>query len=345
MNTNDTNDTNDINTNHVNTNDTNDINTNHVNTNDTNDTNESHTVCEMGPFTRIVFSSGAQNMYTMLGILENVIALDRFCIDKVRSIYATSAGSILAVCILLYHDNWSMVTDYFNNCPIQHVFSTCFQENIVTLVDKKGIYGISDIERLLKPLLAAKSIDTNITLDEFFKITNTTLKFYTVDLHGMELVEMTHTTYPDVKLVHAICMSCAIPIMWRPVIYKDMCLIDGALFMNYPVQPCLDELDDDESEASIFGLRTASNYYGNSFITEDTNIFQYASTLIVNYKLAMNRKYNCDKTIPYEVKFDGERISVETIYNTMNHREKRTELYLEGKAIDVSWITKPGIST
>ena len=59
----------------------------------------------------------------------------------------------------------------------------------------------------------------------------------------------------------------------------------------------------------------------------------------------MNRKYNCDKTIPYEVKFDGERISVETIYNTMNHREKRTELYLEGKAIDVSWITKPGIST
>ena len=131
------------------------------------------------------------------------------------------------------------------------------------------------IELILKDLLEAKDLSTNVTLKKFYEYNNIDIYMTVVELNTFEKELISHKTHPDLSLITAIQMSTAVPIMFKPVLYEGKCYIDGGILCNYPLQECLDIEKCDKSE--ILGFRNEDN---TSNKIENANLFDEKTTLI-----------------------------------------------------------------
>ena len=161
-------------------------------------------------------------------------------------------------------------------------------------------------------------------------------------------VELSHETYPDMKLLTAISMSIAIPFLFQPVLYKNVYYCDGGLVNNFPITNCVRYLKtqnktDEEINNSVLGitgqLKNSSDdsESNNENITESDTIFDYFVHLIYRmiynsqFRRQVNDKY--DK-IPFIVTFPDIQLNFSKLKNVI-YKEKRTELLLLGeKACD-----------
>ena len=66
--------------------------------------------------------------------------------------------------------------------------------------------------------------------------------------------QLNYKTYPELKVISAICMSSSFPLVFTPIFYQDKCFVDGGLINNYPLNNCL--LDNNCDENEILSLCT-----------------------------------------------------------------------------------------
>ena len=83
---------------------------------------------------------------------------------------------------------------------------------------KRGIYGKKMVEKIFKPLLAAQDLSLNINLKDFYEYSKIELHFYSFEINQFITEDISYLTHPDLELIDAIIMSCAIPILITPVI-------------------------------------------------------------------------------------------------------------------------------
>ena len=148
---------------------------------------------------------------------------------------------------------------------------TISPNTVFQALSKKGIYSKDTFNKLLLPLIKSRNYSESMTLNDLYNISNITLYMYAIDLNTFTLEEISHKTHPEMVLLEALYMTCALPFLFQPYIYEDKCYIDGGLLNSYPLYNCVERTDDINE---ILGIRFNSTRKVKQ-ITDDNNIFEY----------------------------------------------------------------------
>jgi|LauGreDrversion4_2_1035121.scaffolds.fasta_scaffold00725_21 predicted acylesterase/phospholipase RssA len=232
----------------------------------------------------LVISGGGPLGLRYLGALEK---LEQDCfwqIDSIESIYGTSIGAIVGAFICLKY-KWETLNKYIIERPWHDAFKVTAKQ-IFDSYYNKGLFDKKMAEIIFKPLLQAKDLSLNITLQEFYEYSKIDLHIFTFELNKFETVELSHKTHPELNLLQALTMSAALPGIFMPIIIDNCCYVDGGVMCNYPLNYCL---RDHDNKDEILGIKISYNNETDSFknvqITQDTSLLEYVICLTLN---AMN---------------------------------------------------------
>lgn len=276
----------------------------------------------------LVISGGGPIMFQIISAIQELERKEYLNMKNIESIYGTSAGAIVAVMISLKFD-WETINDYIIKRPWQDVFPIKVQ-NILDTYTKKGIFDIKNIEKCFKPLFDTKDIPLNITMKDFFTLTNIDIHMYSFEINEYKVKDISHETFPDLPILTAIQMTCALPILVRPVFIDEKCFIDGGVGCNYPIYFCVNsgKINDE-----ILGFK---NNYGNensSKIVENSTLLDYLLNFLFKSFdfIRDNNNINIQVTMKNEIIFDTTHMSLNELKNSLTKIEVRRELFEKGK--------------
>jgi len=282
----------------------------------------------MSTISTLVLSGGAYNGLIELGVLRRLSEKGFFEIDKVERIYGTSVGGFIAVLLALKMD-WGDLVEYFVERPWHKLLSI----NPIELYTKRGAFDKQFFISALTPLFAAKGLDIeSISLGEFQLYSNIELYFYAIKLSTFEVCEISE---PDMLLIDAVTMTCCMPIVFRPVPYKDDYYIDGGIAVNYPLREAIEAENADVSK--IIGIRFDLGSK-SSEINENSNIMEYIYCLFM--KISTIREFNTVEygTIQNEVVIKCEGMNTTEGYDVLFKRDKREEMVKYGEKVADEWL-------
>jgi len=273
----------------------------------------------------LVLSGGGPNMIQKLAAIQYLDENSIIKRENIKSIYGTSAGAMIGVLYCMNFD-WETINDYIIKRPWYEVFPIKIQ-NIFDAYTKKGIFDIETIKKCFKPLLSAKDLNLNINLKDFYEFSKIEMHFLTFELNTFHMVDVSYKSHPDLSLIVAIQMTCALPVLISPVLMNDCCYIDGGVECNYPLNFCLENNPDEVD--NILGFK---NYY----IEEIDHNIHNESTLLdffMNFLFKLLFKINIDSTqpkIPYEIICNTKHMSIEYFKNALKSEDVRKELFQSG---------------
>lgn len=282
----------------------------------------------------LVISGGGPIMFQVVSAIQELEIKEYLNMNNIKSIYGTSAGAIVAVMISLKFD-WDTINDYIIKRPWQDVFPIKVQ-NIFDAYAKKGIFDIKNVEKCFKPLFDTKDISLTITMKEFFNLTNIDIHMCSFELNEYKVKDISHETFPNLHLLTAIQMTCALPVLVTPVFIEDKCFIDGGVACNYPLCFCVDS---GKSSDEILGFKNSyeNENHSHSKIGENSTLLDYLLNFLFK-ALNFIHDNNIQPTIKNEIIFDTSYISFEIIKNSMSKIEVRRNLFEKGKQTAIKFL-------
>ena len=262
----------------------------------------------------LVISGGGQTGFTFYGVLREASKQGFWDIQYIKSMYGTSVGTFLSVILSLKYD-WDTIDTYFINRPWQNIFKIDIY-TILQAFDKRGVFGIDVMEKMLGPLLAGKDIPIEVTLKDFYEITGIDLYMFTTELNTFKLCNISHHTHPDWRVIDAVYASCTLPIIFAPIIKDNECYIDGGVTCGYPMNACLDagNLPD-----TIFGIKKL--FDGAELVTKTSSLFDYVLIILKNVITLLNgHEYGL---IRNEILLKGDHTTIENILSLASSKEER----------------------
>ena len=288
----------------------------------------------------LVISGGGPLGVRYLGALQQARAMGKWKQDKIKGVYATSIGSVIGAFICLDHDD-ETINKYIVERPWKDVFKIT-PSQIFDAYSTKGVLDENIFEVILKPLLDAKGLSVDITLEQFYQFSQIELTIFAVNLNTYELISFSRTTHPEWKLVRAIAASCALPGLFKPVIVENACFIDGGFKCNYPLKICLEETKCHEEQVlGVSGCLEGTNtntqnehsgYNGCEYsVTDGSTMMDFVIAIFVN-SIAQNDTNKTKIYIKNQIWCvnDGNSLSLDNLNNTVRSSEARRKLIMDG---------------
>ena len=297
----------------------------------------------------IVISGGGPTGLLSYGAAKYLEQQKFWSMENIESMYGTSIGALFGVILSLHYD-WNTIDDYIIKCP----WDTILQKNstfhdVLDVYTNKGIMSGDFFDIIMKPLLLAKDLTLDVTLGELYQFNKKEIHIMTVELNTFKLVNLSYKTHPSLKVMDAIKMSCAFPILFSPKIFietenkneegdhhqdeeykKDKgkkeecsrrvcCYIDGGVMCNYPVNVCMEDQQCDPDE--ILGFRNIWEKYHET-IDEESSLVDFLKICVKQ----MIRKLENEKSyvnIKNEVSCVGETTEYTSWFDLCSDENKR----------------------
>jgi predicted acylesterase/phospholipase RssA len=277
----------------------------------------------------IVCSGGGLAGFAFYGAIKESHKQGLWQIENIQTIYATSVGTIIAVMLALKYD-WETLDDYLIKRPWQNVF-TFNLYSILDTINKRGMFGIEIIQDIFLPMFNGKDIRMDITLLEFYKLTNIEIHMCTTDINSFQLIDISHKTHPDWNVIEAIYSSCAVPVLFTPLFKNNESYCDGGVLANYPLEQ---SIKNGANPTEILGI----HYKGgntdecNKRVTPETSLLDYVIS-IINRLIGLVLDKQVAHVIAIEYCIWCPSLSIYDLINTTNDNEIRIRLIQQG--IDV----------
>jgi len=218
------------------------------------------------PIKHIVLEGGAYLGISTLGALSLLQKEKFYDIEQIDTIYGSSIGAVIGGLLCLKID-WTDLLEYVRDRPWYKILK--FSPNqLFTMAANKGIFDSSFFYKTFNNLLQSKDLNNDISMKELYEYSNIELHIITTKLNDFSIVDISHKTHPDFKLIQAIYQSSTIPIIFQPNWYKTSYFLDGGLLNNYPIDLCI---HNGAQEDEILGVRY--NALKSSGILEQTDGF------------------------------------------------------------------------
>jgi len=279
----------------------------------------------------LVISGGGPIMIQILSTIQELERKEYLNMKNIESIYGTSAGAIVGIMISLKFD-WETLNDYIIKRPWQDVFPLKVQ-NILDAYSKKGIFDIKTVEKCFKPLFDAKDISLDINMKDFYELTKIDLHIFSFEVNEYKIVEISYKTHPDLKVLQAIQMTCALPVLISPVCLDDKCYMDGGVGCNYPLSFCIDS---GKEPNEILGFK---NKYSDEkiYINNESTLLDYILRFLFKAILNVTNNY-IQPIIKNEVICDTTYLTLDTFKSALSNIETRRELFEKGKQTAHSFL-------
>tara|TARA_B110000967_G_scaffold209538_1_gene266145 strand:- start:5113 stop:5967 length:855 start_codon:yes stop_codon:yes gene_type:complete len=273
----------------------------------------------------IVISGGGLTLFTYYGILKESSKSNIWNINSIKTIYGTSAGAILSVLLCLNYD-WETLDNYIINRPWEKVFNIDMYLLFDT-INRKGIFNISVIKEVFKPLFSGKDIDIDINFIDFYNLTNIELHLFVTDINTFKHIDVSYKTHPTWKIIDIIYSSSAVPIIFAPFTIDEYCLLDGGVFTNCPITYCI---NNDINPESI--LCITHNEDNINKMDGNANLLDYIIILLSNLIKTVNKNI-IDEEVGIKYISEFVPISIDYIFDTITKKETRISLIEKGEQI------------
>ena len=250
----------------------------------------------------LVIGGGGPFGISAFGALQYLHEQSFWNIKDIKSIYATSIGSIVAVYLSLGYD-YAYIHEYIVKRPWEKIFEEIGIQNVIELYNNKGLIDCYPLfMKKFNILFEAKELSPKISMKGFYEYSGIEFNFIACDANSFSKTIISHKTYPDMELIQALCITSAFPIIFTPVIIDNKCFIDGGIFSNYAVNICLEETGCMKEE--ILGIK---KYYppnsNDILITKESNIFDFLEKISLNIFDVITDERILEK-IPYQIECD-----------------------------------------
>ena len=274
----------------------------------------------------LVISGGGPTMIQTLGSIQHLEENKFIDINNIETIYGTSAGAIIGVLICLKYD-WTTLRDYIIKRPWQEVFPVNIQ-NIFDAYTKKGIFDAKTVIKCFKPLFDAKDISLNISLKDFYEYSKIELHMFSFEVNTFIVEDISYLTHPELSLITAIHMSCALPVLLSPICDNGKCYIDGGVTCNYPLKNCI------ESNKNIEEILGFKNQYDNNNnknqIDSNSTLLDFITSFLFKLVHSISSNNSTQSSITYEVICNADFLTISTLKSALYSMETREKLYVSG---------------
>lgn len=244
----------------------------------------------------LVIGGGGPGGFINYGALKESNLQGIWKYEDLKTIYATSAGVIIALPILL-KINWEWIDDYFIKRPWHTVFKLSTNDYFRLLRDKGLISKDEFIDQLIEPLLKSVDLQIDITLLELYEKFPIEFHVHTVNInedYDNQLMSISYKTHPNMLIKDAMYMSMSVPLVLKPLFFDNDCYIDGGILANVPLKNCLDETKCNKNEVIVFKY---DRKMLRSEINEKSGIWSYLIELFSNFSnnlILLSEKYNLE---------------------------------------------------
>jgi hypothetical protein len=188
----------------------------------------------MKQFDTLCLSGGGIKGFAFIGVIKYLEEINYIDVSKINKYVGTSIGSIMAFFLSLGYsckDIETFILEFDLNKLQGDV-------NIDNLIFNHGIDSGENIALLLQEFIDYKYNVKDLTFEEHYKLTKTKLSIigtnYTKGVEAM----FNYETKPNMSVITAIRISCAIPVMFIPVLFENEYYIDGGCINNFPLKYC-----------------------------------------------------------------------------------------------------------
>lgn len=271
----------------------------------------------------LVISGGGPILVQVLGSIQHLEKNNFLNMTNIETIYGTSAGAIIGILICLKFD-WETINDYIIKRPWQDVFAINVQ-NIFDAYTKKGIFDIKTIEKCFKPLLDAKDISMDITLEEFYNLSKIELHVFSFEINEYKAEDISYLTHPKLLLMTAIQMTCSLPILVTPVCIDNKCYIDGGIVLNYPLNYCINS---GKNPDEIIGFK---NKYSSdkNYINSESSLLDFVLSFFFKAIFSLSTDH-IQNSVKYEVICNASYLSINVLKDALSNMEVRKDLFNSG---------------
>ena len=284
----------------------------------------------------LVISGGGPTMIQTLGSIQHLEENKFIDFNNIETIYGTSAGAIIGVLICLKYD-WITLYDYIIKRPWHEVFPVNIQ-NIFDAYTKKGIFDDKTVIKCFKPLFDAKDISLNISLKEFYEYSKIELHMFSFEVNTFQIEDVSYLTHPDISLITAIQMSCALPVLMSPICVDGKCYIDGGVTCNYPLKKCIDS---NKNIEEILGFKNQydDNNNNNNQIDSNSTLLDFITSFLFKLIHSVSSNNSTQTSITYEVITNTDFLTISTLKSALYSIEVREKLYKNGMETATNFIS------
>ncbi len=277
----------------------------------------------------IVLCGGGPNCFSQIVMIHSLMQHNIINYDTIEKIYATSAGTITAALIAL-HIPLNEVIDYVIERPWNKIIKLDM-DMILNFNEKKGLYDYDLFYKMLYPVFSSNDISIDITLKDMYDRSNIEIRMITTELESFNMIELSHHTYPNLKVIDAIAMSCACPPLFSPVCYEGKYYIDGGFCNNYPFDLMHRDIPSDEPILG-FLIRKINELEESSTLNfKDMNSFEYIQYILTKgFKSIFKKQQYKDYNSKYELWYDADHLMYDSelfVYfiNDIEYRKQMKE--------------------
>ena len=180
--------------------------------------------------TCLILSGGGSRIVATLGALCHISENCPTAFQMLNKFVGTSAGAILCLllCCGFSVTELQFMLDQIDMADFITIdMRFLFQSNVLGLDDgRKYIFWMA--ERMKE-----KNIPPDISLQELQNRTGNCLVAITTDINSRSLFFLSPDTEPSFPALLAVRASIGIPILFKPVVFKDKCLVDGGVMCPF----------------------------------------------------------------------------------------------------------------
>lgn len=199
-------------------------------------TSQPHPV-ETPIYKNLVIGGGGFYCFQFFGIIKYLD--DNNLLKDINKYIGVSAGTLISLFLIVGY-KFCEIENFLMKFDFSKIFDLQF-EKIFTEDNFKGLSNGENFSKLIKKFLIKKELDENISFKELYEKTNKEFIVGVTNITEDKVEYLNHINYPDMPVYLALRMSCCLPVIFDPIIYKDNYYLDGALKDNFPIQLIPDE--------------------------------------------------------------------------------------------------------
>ena len=277
----------------------------------------------------IVMAGGGAMGFAFYGALKESHQQGKWKQEDIKTIYATSIGTIMGTIISLGYD-WSVIDNFLIKRPWQQVFK--FQLPMAfNLITKQGIFDQTTIYEIFLPLFKGKDIPMDICLLDFYHLTKRDIHFIATEINTMQIEDISYKTHPEWKVIDAIYASCCLPFLFSPFYYyttgslePQKAFMDGGILMNFPLNLCIAEGYDPRE---ILSIRRIKNNTTTEPLQPNNTMIELSLSLVLKLIEKIEKPPVQLQEIGYLVNIETSVYNLYTyLFNCIHYEETRREL-------------------
>ena len=185
----------------------------------------------------LILSGGSTKGISFLGSINYLIENDY--IDKrlknIKKIICVSASFVFILTLILLEYDYIFIEKFLSNIDFKKILNIN-DISLKNVIDEYGLINYNNNHVHIRKILKIKYDVDSMSLLKLYKLSNIHIIVKVVNVTEQRVEYIDHINNPKINILKLIQMTTAIPVLLKPIKYKNNLYQDGGLSGNCPIE-------------------------------------------------------------------------------------------------------------